>query len=363
MSAKRPAGYAGPYTAPSENAAPGSYVAPTEAAALKQQGNWPAGFVPNTPPGILPGEIVAVLATGVIDAVNAAEEGCLSVASGFDVNRGDYYDLFTVYNTTFGVGDGSANFGIIDLPKTHNYLEGTTTSGLTYPSQYRSDSVMPEHTHELSVCTSLTIQGLYQNTQAGNTPSYTYNTDDNRNESERNEARHRQVIQCVAKKELSSPPIGSLQYVLAPNAQPGDMTGFGFNTVNYLIASGQNVSRTEYAELFNRIGTKYGTGDGSTTFGLPDFLGLFNRGAEHDDYITISGTDVSSSGYLGDKVVRHRHTRGGVFFVSGNQGNNAGGARIQGIGGSESGESSLGGAETRPKNITALYYLVANGGT
>ena len=49
----------------------------------------------------------------------------MSGPSGFDVNRGDYYDLFTVYNTTFGVGDGSANFGVIDLPKTH-YLEGTT---------------------------------------------------------------------------------------------------------------------------------------------------------------------------------------------------------------------------------------------
>ena len=363
MSAKRPAGYAGPYTQPSPQAAPGSYIAPTEVAALTEQAKWPVGFAPNRPPGILPGEIVGVLATGVIDAVNAARPDSLSVASGFDVSRGDYSELFSVYNTTFGAGDGSSNFGIIDLPKTNNYLEGTTISGLTYPGQYRQDSVMPEHTHELNVCVSLTIRGLYQNTPAGNTPTYTYTTLDNINESERNEARHRQVIQCVAKKELSSPPIGSLQYILVPNAQPGDMTDVGISAVNYLIASGQDISRTEYSELFNRIGTKYGTGDGSTTFGLPDFLGLFSRGSDSDDYITISGTDVPASGYLGDKVVRHRHTRGGVYYNAGNSGNTAGGALIQGTGSTESGESSLGGAETRPKNITALYYLVAKGGT
>lgn len=39
---------------------------------------------------------------------------------------------------------------------------------------------------------------------------------------------------------------------------------------NYLFADGAAVSRTEYAELFEVIGTTYGAGDGSTTFNLPD---------------------------------------------------------------------------------------------
>ena len=38
----------------------------------------------------------------------------------------------------------------------------------------------------------------------------------------------------------------------------------------YLFADGSAVSRTEYAELFEVIGTTYGAGDGSTTFNLPD---------------------------------------------------------------------------------------------
>lgn len=39
----------------------------------------------------------------------------------------------------------------------------------------------------------------------------------------------------------------------------------------WLKCIGQNVSRTTYAELFSAIGTAFGSGDGSTTFTLPDF--------------------------------------------------------------------------------------------
>lgn len=39
----------------------------------------------------------------------------------------------------------------------------------------------------------------------------------------------------------------------------------------YLACDGANVSRTTYAKLFTAIATTWGVGDGSTTFGLPDF--------------------------------------------------------------------------------------------
>ena len=41
----------------------------------------------------------------------------------------------------------------------------------------------------------------------------------------------------------------------------------------YKFVNGQALSRTEYAELFNLIGTTYGAGDESTTFNLPDMSG------------------------------------------------------------------------------------------
>jgi len=40
----------------------------------------------------------------------------------------------------------------------------------------------------------------------------------------------------------------------------------------FLECDGSNVSRTTYADLFAVIGTTYGSGDGSTTFGLPDLV-------------------------------------------------------------------------------------------
>ena len=38
----------------------------------------------------------------------------------------------------------------------------------------------------------------------------------------------------------------------------------------WLECNGAAVSRTKYARLFKKIGTKYGAGDGSTTFNLPN---------------------------------------------------------------------------------------------
>ena len=47
----------------------------------------------------------------------------------------------------------------------------------------------------------------------------------------------------------------------------------------YLLCNGAAVSRTDYADLFAAIGTIYGTGDGSTTFNLPDFRDRYAIGA------------------------------------------------------------------------------------
>lgn len=49
----------------------------------------------------------------------------------------------------------------------------------------------------------------------------------------------------------------------------------------YLWCDGQAVSRTTYAALFARYGTRYGAGDGSTTFNLPDRNGRSPRGIDN----------------------------------------------------------------------------------
>jgi microcystin-dependent protein len=59
----------------------------------------------------------------------------------------------------------------------------------------------------------------------------------------------------------------------------------------WLLCDGSAVSRTTYAGLYAAIGTSYGTGDGSTTFNLPDLRGRVALGAG-----TGAGGGASGSG-------------------------------------------------------------------
>lgn len=61
----------------------------------------------------------------------------------------------------------------------------------------------------------------------------------------------------------------------------------------YLLCQGQAVSRTAYASLFNVISTKYGAGDGSTTFNIPDLRGRVPVGKDDRD------TDFKTLGNMG----------------------------------------------------------------
>ena len=57
----------------------------------------------------------------------------------------------------------------------------------------------------------------------------------------------------------------------------------------WLLCNGAAVSRVTYAKLFTRIGTKYGAGDGSTTFNLPDFRDRYPIGTG----VNATGTKIA----------------------------------------------------------------------
>lgn len=61
----------------------------------------------------------------------------------------------------------------------------------------------------------------------------------------------------------------------------GTIIAFAGNTLpkGYLLCDGSKVSRTTYKKLFDVIGTTYGTGDGSTTFNLPNLTDKFIQGS------------------------------------------------------------------------------------
>ncbi len=58
--------------------------------------------------------------------------------------------------------------------------------------------------------------------------------------------------------------------------EPGDLT-YSLRTYKngWLLCDGQEVSRTDYADLFEIIGTTFGSGNGTTTFNVPNYKGKF----------------------------------------------------------------------------------------
>lgn len=79
---------------------------------------------------------------------------------------------------------------------------------------------------------------------------------------------------------------------------------------NFVFPYGQAVSRTTYATLFSIVSTAYGTGDGTTTFNLPDLRGrvtafLDDMGGTAASRLTTigSGTTLGASGGAESKTI------------------------------------------------------------
>ena len=89
-------------------------------------------------------------------------------------------------------------------------------------------------------------------------------------------------------------PIGSTQMFAGQIAPRG-----------WLVADGRAVSRTQYAPLFAVIGTTFGSGNGSSTFNLPDMRGVVVRGVDNG-----RGLDPSRAfgSYQADLFASHTHS-------------------------------------------------------
>ena len=159
---------------------------------------------------------------------------------------------------------------------------------------------------------------------------------------------------------------------------PGFIMPFagGVAPAGWLKANGVAVSRSTYSDLFGVIGTTYGVGDGSTTFGLPDLRAEFIRG--WDD-----GRGVDSGRLLGSwqaqQTQAHKHISGlgeaftgmaGPLFGSSTTKNHrgmAGGIDYDNFleytndgttySGASPNASGVIGTETRPRNVAMLYCI------
>ena len=114
----------------------------------------------------------------------------------------------------------------------------------------------------------------------------------------------------ISYSQLPSSPYAEVAYN-AITIPAGVIVPFGGQVENipygWMLCDGSEVSRTEYANLYNAVGVCWGTGDGSTSFNLPDLRGMFLRGVSGD-----SNNDPDAA----DRVVLNDN--------GGNTGNNVG---------------------------------------
>lgn len=184
---------------------------------IEEVGSYLEAGLPNIV-GDIGGFIYSLNGSGAMDGAHGAfaSGGNLST---FASNRGDWYDFIASFNAS-----------------------------RSNPCYGNADTVQPE-----------SIVGLYC-VIAFSTISNTGNLDV--------QTLYNKVIELENKLENSdATPVGTILALLDDEVPEG-----------YLPAEGAEISRTTYADLFNVIGTKFGEGDGSTTFSLPNLVGRFLEG-------------------------------------------------------------------------------------
>ena len=151
----------------------------------------------------------------------------------------------------------------------------------------------------------------------------------------------------------------------------GAVMPFAMNSApsGWLAANGTAVSRTTYAALFAAIGTTYGTGDGNSTFNLPDLRGYFVRGAGTNSDGIAAGTFGTKQGNtVGPHTHGYSYAQATYQTITGE--NSYPGVRpdytlvnavypLSGGGTPTSSQSPAGTTETRPANIALLYCIKA----
>ena len=110
-----------------------------------------------------------------------------------------------------------------------------------------------------------------------------------------------------ARANLEVEPIGTI-YAFAGNNIPS----------GYLPCNGSAISRTTYADLFAVIGTTYGSGDGSTTFNLPNLTEKFIQGSDTVGTVKSAGLpNITGDVSIADSVlplrVEYPH---GAFYAA-----------------------------------------------
>lgn len=148
------------------------------------------------------------------------------------------------------------------------------------------------------------------------------------------------------------------QAISQTGSPPGMIMAYGAQgcPAGWLDTTGGAISRANFPALFSAIGTIWGAGDGSTTFSLPDFRGLFLRMQD-----ASAGRDPSRdfASVQADSVGPHQHA---IPLATGTAGSGTTNSfAYPQVGGTPSvatvGQDPGSAGETRPKNIAVWYCI------
>lgn len=147
----------------------------------------------------------------------------------------------------------------------------------------------------------------------------------------------------------------------------GSIIAFAGNTLpdGYLPCNGGAISRTTYADLFAVIGTTYGSGDGSTTFNLPNLTDKFIQGSDTVGTVKSAGLPNITGGIRGIKDGVNEQVSGaeGAFYNNNNSdwtlANTTNGTYTGSYGFSASYSNSIYGNSTtvQPPALTMRYVI------
>ena len=129
----------------------------------------------------------------------------------------------------------------------------------------------------------------------------------------------------------------------------------------FLLCDGAELSRTNYAALFAKIGTTFGEGDGETTFNLPDYRGYFLRGlggnSETDFAIAQEDAIRNIKGYFDGNTDDGATYKNGPFYTYSGASTGANGNSGPGVIGFDASRVVPTAEENRPINKAINFFI------
>jgi len=131
--------------------------------------------------------------------------------------------------------------------------------------------------------------------------------------------------------------------------------------VGFLLCDGAEISRTDYAALFAKIGTTFGAGDDETTFNLPDYRGYFLRGRGGNsaaDFATAQEDAIRNIiGHFDGNINDNNANKTGPFYVYSTAATGADGAGGGGCIGFDVSRVVPTAEENRPVNKAINFFI------